>query len=480
MTVKIQIRRDTTQNWYEINPILADGEIGIEHLDNGKNKIKIGNGVDNYETLDYFADIISYLDIINKPLINGIEIVGSLTLPELGIQPVGNYASYEDVVNGLALKADSDKTYTKSEVDEFFSNLLKIPAIENEDGKYLKVLNGEIIWSDITGDIVSVQRLNEELDKKVDKLNGYSLMEDSEIVRLSTVENYNDKPIKEELELLKEEVDTKASINSLDNYVLETSLDDKLSKYAMKSDISSKANASDLNSHVTNTLNPHGVTKDQIGLSNVNNTSDLNKPISVAVQAALNEKQHILETGYGISIVDNVITNTSPNVQSDWEAIDGNAIILNKPNLSTVATSGSYNDLEDKPYIPEDYNLPTASNSILGGIKVGNGLEIKNDGTLNVETVVNDYNDIINKPSIGGIILTAGQTAEDLDLATAKATQSALNLKADKTELPSDSSLMNGEAPVVSDIDEEITDITDLILKLNDILGQLRSRNVIS
>ena len=30
MAVRIQIRRDTTQNWYELNPILADGELGIE------------------------------------------------------------------------------------------------------------------------------------------------------------------------------------------------------------------------------------------------------------------------------------------------------------------------------------------------------------------------------------------------------------------------------------------------------------------
>ena len=39
-----------------------------------------------------------------------------------------------------------------------------------------------------------------------------------------------------------------------------------------------------------------------------------------------------------------------------------------------------------------------------------------------------------HKPSIGGITLIEGQTAEDLDLATSKATQSALNLKADKAD----------------------------------------------
>ena len=434
MAIQIKIRRDTTQNWYEINPILADGELGIERLENGKNKIKIGNGVDTYSNLEYFADEISYLDILNKPQINNIELSGNVSLTDLGIQPVGSYASYEDVVNGLALKADIDNTYTKSDIDTFFNNLLKIPAIEDQDGKYLKVNQGEIVWSNIDGDIVSIDTLNEELAKKVDKIDGYSLISISELQRLSTVTNYDDAPIKEDLELLKTEVDTKASINSLDNYVLNESLNDKLQSYALKSDISSKANASDLSNHINNTLNPHNVTKEQVGLGNVNNTSDINKPISIAMQTALNEKQHVLSTGYGISInEDNVITNTVPNVQSDWNVIEGNAAILNKPNLSTVATSGSYNDLTDKPHIPVDYILPPATQTELGGVKVGSGLVTTSDGTLSVEVAVGNYNDLIHKPSIGGITLIEGQTAEDLDLATAKATQSELNLKADIT-----------------------------------------------
>ena len=36
--------------------------------------------------------------------------------------------------------------------------------------------------------------------------------------------------------------------------------------------------------------NPHGTTKSDVGLSSVNNTSDANKPISTAMQTALNDK----------------------------------------------------------------------------------------------------------------------------------------------------------------------------------------------
>jgi hypothetical protein len=40
------------------------------------------------------------------------------------------------------------------------------------------------------------------------------------------------------------------------------------------------------------------------------------------------------------------------NVNADWNATKGDALILNKPTLSTVATSGSYNDLTNRPTIP--------------------------------------------------------------------------------------------------------------------------------
>lgn len=45
-----------------------------------------------------------------------------------------------------------------------------------------------------------------------------------------------------------------------------------------------------VSAHVASTSNPHGVTKSQVGLGNVNNTADIDKPISLYVQAALDLK----------------------------------------------------------------------------------------------------------------------------------------------------------------------------------------------
>lgn len=42
--------------------------------------------------------------------------------------------------------------------------------------------------------------------------------------------------------------------------------------------------------------------------------------------------------------------------------------ITDFPTLATVATSGSYNDLSNKPNIPPAYSLPNASTSARGGV----------------------------------------------------------------------------------------------------------------
>lgn len=42
--------------------------------------------------------------------------------------------------------------------------------------------------------------------------------------------------------------------------------------------------------HIANTDNPHNVDKNDVGLGNVDNTSDLDKPLSTAAQTALDTK----------------------------------------------------------------------------------------------------------------------------------------------------------------------------------------------
>ena len=58
----------------------------------------------------------------------------------------------------------------------------------------------------------------------------------------------------------------------------------------------------DVTSHKNNTSNPHSVTKAQVGLGNVDNTSDLAKPISTATQAALDSiNSQLLQSKYNLA-----------------------------------------------------------------------------------------------------------------------------------------------------------------------------------
>ena len=72
-------------------------------------------------------------------------------------------------------------------------------------------------------------------------------------------------------------------------------------------------------------------------------------------------------------------TIPAAQVNSDWNATSGVAKILNKPNLATVATSGSYNDLTNKPTIPADNDLVhiAGNETITGNKKVTSDFTVK-------------------------------------------------------------------------------------------------------
>lgn len=127
-----------------------------------------------------------------------------------------------------------------------------------------------------------------------------------------------------------------------------------------------------------------------------------------------------------------------------WSAITG------KPSFAAVATSGSYNDLSNKPTIPTSlptpnsltftgattgtwngssaktvniptYSLPTASASTLGGVKVGSGLNISNGvlstsgGDVKIHETTLNFEDIIGNSRTS---MTSGEVTEVLNIST--------------------------------------------------------------
>ena len=119
-----------------------------------------------------------------------------------------------------------------------------------------------------------------------------------------------------------------------------TKLDGLKDQAGITSDID--AVQTNLETHINNKSNPHEVTKDQVGLGNVDNTSDANKPISNATQTALNGK---------------------------FSATDGNALkqtIEDMPNL--VVTKGSVSHKNNNISLSlrqQDLKDPVNTDSIL-------------------------------------------------------------------------------------------------------------------
>ena len=145
------------------------------------------------------------------------------------------------------------------------------------------------------------------------------------------------------------------------------------------------------------------LTKQNCGLSNVDNTSDLNKPISAATQTALNAKQDVLVSGGNIKTLNTISLLGAGNIT--LAPIDiglanvNNTSDLNKP-IST-STQQALNLKQDT--LVSATNIKTLnSTSLLGA---GNILLAKSDvGLGNVDNTSD-----LNKP-----ISTATQTALNL------------------------------------------------------------------
>lgn len=132
MAQQIQIRRDTSTNWTSANPILAQGELGLE---TNTNKIKIGNGTTAWNSLNYFGGagaLASLSDVTITSLASGQVLVANassifinqslvslvnevVSFASLGSLAVMNQLSFTSLLNqpslsSLAFQATIDYT----------------------------------------------------------------------------------------------------------------------------------------------------------------------------------------------------------------------------------------------------------------------------------------------------------------------------------------------------------------------------------
>lgn len=128
-----------------------------------------------------------------------------------------------------------------------------------------------------------------------------------------------------------------------------------------------------------------------------------------------------------------IATGAEVNVNADWNAVSGDAHILNKPTLSTVATSGSYTDLSNKPTIPTVDLTPTdgsanavSSNGVFDALALKSdashthSLDVITQGTSNKYLSSTEYTDLTDTGAS-----TLHYHASDRDRANHTGTQTA-------------------------------------------------------
>lgn len=118
------------------------------------------------------------------------------------------------------------------------------------------------------------------------------------------------------------------------------------------------------------------------------------------------------DSGYITNTVDN-LTNYYKKTET-YNQTEVNNLLTNKANTSDIPTKTSQltNDGSNgtNPFISE---IPIASGTQLGGIKVGNNLSIEADGTLNAsEGGVKSYNDLTDKPILNTNVSTSQPISE--------------------------------------------------------------------
>jgi hypothetical protein len=288
MATRMQQRKGTAAQWISTNsgdgPVLNAGEIGFE-LDT--NKFKIGDGVNHWVDLIYFTDSASALAAINAVIDAAPAALNTLNELAAAINDdpaffttiATNLTNHQNDTTSIHGIADTALLATKSYADTAVSThnddttnvhgILDTADLATQDYVLDQISNSTDAYPDMAGDGISWDAVNEAFDV------------DNTVARVSDVQIG---------------LDLKANIDS-----------------------------------PTFTGTVAGVTKAHVGLGNVDNTSDANKPLSTAATTALNLKAPLAGP---------VFTGTT---RTDDLVVDGD-FTVNGTNFSASATSITIED----------------------------------------------------------------------------------------------------------------------------------------
>ena len=332
MAVVVKIRRGTTTQWSSSTKVLQIGELGI---DTTLNKIKAGNGTSLWPDLPWLhitpteltSQAASTLDSANDYTDTAIASLGNTA--DLTYVPVSDVGNADGVapLDSNTLIPDQYIPSTIARDSELFRSAVEWTAnhYQLSGGANTRYLAGDVVWHN--GNIYIANYDNESLPTSNTQYwtllgTGKRLNIDGRDIPNITYDQLNGKPVIPDLtgyatetyvgtaisNLVDSAPTTLNTLNELAaalgddaNYAttITTALGDKLDSTTAASTYLTQTSASSTYAPIaspTFTGTVSGISKSMVGLGNVDNTTDANKPISTATQTALDAKSNQIVT----------------------------------------------------------------------------------------------------------------------------------------------------------------------------------------
>jgi hypothetical protein len=274
----IKIRRGTTTQWNASSRVLQVGELGI---DTTLNRIKAGNGVGVWSALPYLSLSSAEIEELSQDSVAAALAAGTHS---------NITVTYSDSGNSISLATGPD-VITQTSLSNTLTNpttgYVAIGDVGQADGVASLDSNGKIPDSEIPATIARDSEIITSYNSLTDKptipsLTGYA----TESYVTTAISNLVD-TAPTTLNTLNE---LAAAINDDASFAstVTTALGNKLDSSTASSTYAPIANPT-----FTGTVG--GISKSMVGLGNVDDTTDANKPVSTATQTALDLKLNLSE-----------------------------------------------------------------------------------------------------------------------------------------------------------------------------------------
>ena len=272
MATRMQQRRGTAAQWTAANPTLAAGEIGFE---TDTNKFKIGNGSSAWTALSYFSNTTALEALLNDSAPAALN-----TLNEIAAAINDDPAFFTTIAGNISTHAsDTTSIHGISDTAALATTSYVTDAIAGVTGDYTTMAGTGLDWNagqerfDIDDTVATKTYADSAVSTHQSDTTSVHGIADT--AALATTTNVST---------------AQTAAESFATSAVSTHSEDTTNVHGV-ADTSLLVTTTGTQTLTNKTItSPSGLAKGDVGLGNVDNTSDANKPVSTATQTALDLK----------------------------------------------------------------------------------------------------------------------------------------------------------------------------------------------